>query len=62
MREAGLALMNLVMEEEGRYLAGERSSTRNYGGVVKDFREAYGVEKSVVSDNFIASSRKKWRS
>jgi len=27
--------------------------------VVKDFREAYGVEKSAVSDNFIASSREK---
>src|ERR1039458_8714463 len=34
-------------------------STRNYGAVVKDFREAYGVEKSAVSDNFIASSREK---
>ena len=34
-------------------------STRNYGAVVKDFREAYGVEKSAVSDHFIASSREK---
>src|SRR5580692_4100543 len=34
-------------------------STRNYGAVVKDFREAYGVEKSAVSENFIASSREK---
>ena len=34
-------------------------STRNYGAVVKDFHEAYGVEKSAVSDNFIASSREK---
>src|ERR1039458_486221 len=125
MREAGLALMSLVMEEEGRHLAGERHeqhaerrahrwgkeagycvvdgqkvpiertrlrtpekrerrlgsyemfqrsgpmehavwdklmrglSTRNYGAVVKDFREAYGVEKSAVSENFIASSREK---
>jgi hypothetical protein len=24
---------------------------------VKDFHQAYGVEKSAVSDNFIASSR-----
>ena len=125
MREAGLALMNLVMEEEVRHLAGERHeqhparrahrwgkesgycvvdgqkvpiertrlrtpenreqrlgsyelfqrsgplehavwdklmrglSTRNYGAVVKDFHHAYGVEKSAVSDNFIASSREK---
>jgi putative transposase len=125
MREAGLALMSLVMEEEVRHLAGERHeqhparrahrwgkengycvgdgqkvpihrtrlrspenraqrlgsyelfqrsgpmehavwnkmmrglSTRNYGAVVKDFHEAYGVEKSAVSDNFIASSREK---
>lgn len=125
LREAGLALMNLVMEEEVRHLAGERHqqhperrahrwgkedgycvvdgqkvpirrtrlrspehreqrlgsyelfqrsapreqavwdkmmrglSTRNYGAVVKDFREAYGVEKSAVSDNFIAASREK---
>src|SRR6266852_6426140 len=34
-------------------------STRNYGAVVKDFQEAYGVEKSAVSDNFIAASREK---
>src|ERR1700675_1066433 len=108
MREAGLALMSLVMEEEVRHLAGERHqqhparrahrwgkeagdcvvdgqkgpiqrrfqrsgrlehavwaklmrglSTRNYGAVVKDFHQAYGVEKSAVSDNFIASSREK---
>src|SRR5450759_4246042 len=125
LREAGLALMNLVMDEEVRHLAGERHeqrsdrrahrwgketgycvvdgqkvplrrtrlrtpenreqrlgsyelfqrsgpmehavwdkmmrglSTRNYGAVVKDFHEAYGVEKSAVSDNFIASSREK---
>jgi hypothetical protein len=25
-------------------------STRNYGAVVKEFHEAYGVEKSAVSD------------
>jgi hypothetical protein len=36
-----------------------RLSTRNYGAVVKDFHQAYGVEKSAVSDNFIASSREK---
>ena len=125
MREAGLALMSLVMEEEVRHLAGERHeqhparrahrwgkengycvvdgqkvpiqrtrlrtqenreqrlgsyelfqrrgpmehavwdkmmrglSTRNYGAVVKDFHQAYGVEKSAVSDSFIASSREK---
>jgi hypothetical protein len=28
-------------------------STRNYGAVVKDFREAYGVEKSAVSEKLI---------
>jgi putative transposase len=120
LREAGLSLMNLVMEEEVRHWAGERHqqhparrahrwgkeegycvvdgqkvpmqrtrlrtqenreqrlgsyelfqrsgplehgvwdkmmrglSTRNYGAVVKDFHEAYGVEKSAVSDSFIA--------
>ena len=125
LREAGLALMNLVMEEEVRHLAGERHqqhsgrrahrwgkedgycvvdgqkvpirrtrlrspenreqrlgsyelfqrsapleqsvwdrmmrglSTRNYGAVVKEFREAYGVEKSAVSDSFIEVSREK---
>jgi transposase-like protein len=125
LREAGFALMNLVIEEEVRHLAGERHeqhparrahrwgkengycvvdgqkvpirrtrlrnqenreqrlgsyelfqrsaplehgvwdkmmrglSTRNYGAVVKEFREAYGVEKSAVSDNFIAASREK---
>ncbi|MGA8733071.1 MAG: transposase [Terriglobales bacterium] len=125
MREAGLCLMNLVMEEEVRHLARARHeqhparrahrwgkeagycvvdgqnvpiqrtrlrspenreqrlgsyelfqrsgplehaewdkimrglSTRNYGALVKDFHEAYGVEKSAVSDNFIASSREK---
>src|ERR1700687_2437156 len=34
-------------------------STRNYGAVVKDFRQAYGIEKSAVSDNFIEASREK---
>ena len=125
LREAGLTLMQLVMEEEVRHLAGERHqqhpdrrahrwgkedgycvvdgqkvpirrtrlrnqenreqrlgsyelfqrstprehavwnkmmrglSTRNYGAVVKDFRQAYGVEKSAVSDKFIEASREK---
>ena len=125
LREAGLALMQTVMEEEVRYLAGERHqqhearrahrwgkedgycvvdgqkvpirktrlrtpdkreqrlgsyelfqrsgplqagvwdkmmrglSTRNYGAVVKDFHNAYGVEKSAVSENFIEASREK---
>ena len=34
-------------------------STRNYGPVVKDFANAYGVEKSAVSENFIEASRGK---
>src|ERR1700688_4697709 len=34
-------------------------STRNYGPVVKDFTNAYGVEKSAVSENFIEASREK---
>ena len=34
-------------------------STRNYGAVVKDFHNAYGIEKSAVSENFIESSREK---
>lgn len=125
LREAGLALMSLVMEEEVRHLAGERHeqspkrqahrwgkekgycvvdgqkvpiararlrnkvnrevrlgsyemfqrsgplqasvwdkmmrglSTRNYGAVVKEFSQAYGIEKSAVSDNFIEASREK---
>ena len=122
LRETGLALMQTVMEEEVRHLAGERHqqhearrahrwgkedgycvvdgqkvpirktrlrtpdkreqrlgsyalfqrsgpmqagvwdkmmrglSTRNYGAVVKDFHNAYGVEKSAVSENFIQAS------
>src|ERR1035438_474281 len=125
MREAGLELMNLVMDEEVRHLAGERHqrhesrrahrwgkedgycvvdgqkvpiqktrlrtpdkreqrlgsyelfqrsgpmqagvwdkmmrglSTRNYGAVVKDFQDAYGIEKSAVSENFVEASREK---
>jgi putative transposase len=34
-------------------------TTRNYGPVVKDFAQAYGVEKSAVSENFIEASREK---
>jgi transposase-like protein len=125
LREAGLELMHLVMDEEVKSLAGERHqqhegrrahrwgkedgycvvdgqkvpirrtrlrtpdkqeqrlgsyelfqrsgpmqagvwdkmmrglSTRNYGAVVKDFHDAYGIEKSAVSDNFIEASREK---
>jgi transposase-like protein len=125
LREAGMALMTLVMDEEVRHLAGERHeqrpdrgahrwgkedgycvvdgqkvplkrtrlrtkekreqrlgsyelfqrsaplqknvwdkmmrglSTRNYGAVVKEFSEAYGIEKSAVSENFIEASREK---
>ena len=35
-------------------------STRNYGEVVKTFHNAYGIEKSAVSENFIDASI--WRS
>jgi len=125
LRQAGLELMHLVMEEEVKSLAGERHqqhearrahrwgkedgycvvdgqkvplrrtrlrtaerreqrlgsyelfqrsapmqasvwdkmmrglSTRNYGAVVKDFNDAYGIEKSAVSENFIEASREK---
>ena len=125
LRQAGLELMHLVMEEEVKSLAGERHqqhgqrrahrwgkeegycvvdgqkvpiqrtrlrngdhreqrlgsyemfqrsgplqqgvwdkmmrglSTRNYGSVVKNFQQAYGVEKSAVSENFIEASREK---
>jgi len=34
-------------------------TTRNYGAVVQDFQDAYGVEKSAVSENFIEASREK---
>jgi putative transposase len=34
-------------------------STRNYGAVVKDFHNAYGIEKSAVSESFIEASREK---
>lgn len=125
LRQAGLELMQLVMEEEVKSLAGERHqqheqrrahrwgkedgycvvdgqkvpiqrtrlrsgdkreqrlgsyelfqrsgplqagvwdkmmrglSTRNYGAVVKDFQDAYGIEKSAVSETFIEASRAK---
>lgn len=125
LRQAGLELMQLIMEEEARQLAGDRHqpdasrrawrwgtekgfcvvdgqkvpidrirlrtpqkreqrlgsyelfrrnapldkdvweklmlglSTRNYGAAVKQFAEAYGVEKSVVSERFIGISREK---
>jgi putative transposase len=125
IRQAGLQLMELLMQEEVRELAGERSqqqadrkahrwgsergycvvmgqkvpvrrprvrsledkevrlgsyelfhrgepltetvweklmlglSTRKYGQAVREFTEAYGLEKSAVSEHFIASSRAK---
>jgi hypothetical protein len=31
-------------------------STRNYGAVVKEFSNAYGIGKSAVSENFIEAS------
>jgi putative transposase len=34
-------------------------STRNYGRAVREFTEAYGLEKSAVSEHFIEASRKK---
>ena len=34
-------------------------STRNYGRVTREFAEAYGLEKSVVSERFIQASRAK---
>lgn len=34
-------------------------STRNYGKAVREFTEAYGLEKSAVSEHFIESSRQK---
>jgi transposase-like protein len=125
VRQAGLQLMSLLMEEEVRQLAGERSqrqpergasrwgkergycvvmgqkvpierprvrstddqevklgsyelfhrgepltetvweklmlglSTRKYGRAVREFTEAYGLEKSAVSEHFIEASRTK---
>ena len=34
-------------------------STRNYGAVVKQFSNAYGMEKSTISEQFIEASREK---
>jgi len=34
-------------------------STRNYGQVVREFAEAYGLEKSAISEHFIEASRTK---
>ena len=125
IRQAGLRLMDLLMQEEGRELVGERSerqaertahrwgsergycvvmgqkvpverprvrstddqevrlgsyemfhrgepltetvweklmlglSTRKYGQAVREFTEAYGLEKSAVSEHFIEASRAK---
>jgi transposase-like protein len=125
VRQAGLQLMDLLMQEEVRELAGERSqrqpertatrwgsergycvvmgqkvpvrrprvrttddeevrlgsyemfhrgepltetvweklmlglSTRKYGQAVRQFREAYGLEKSAISEHFIEASREK---
>jgi transposase-like protein len=125
LREAGVELMGLIMQEEARQLAGERHrpnaerrawrwgqeqgygivdgqkvplkrprlrnaarreerlgsyelfrrgapleqnvwekllcglSTRNYGPVTRQFAEAYGIDKSVVSERFIQVSRAK---
>ena len=36
-------------------------STRQYGPVVRRFADAYGIEKSVVSEQFIEASRQKLR-
>jgi putative transposase len=34
-------------------------STRNYGRAVREFTDAYGLEKSAISQHFIAASREK---
>jgi transposase-like protein len=34
-------------------------STRNYGQAIREFTEAYGLEKSAVSEHFIEASRRK---
>src|SRR3989304_3231983 len=36
-------------------------STRNYGAVVQQFQQAYGIEKSAGSENFVQASREKLR-
>src|ERR1700675_1296369 len=127
IRQAGLQLMDLLMQEEVRELAGERSqrqaertasrwgsergycvvmgqkvpiqrprvrstddqevrlgsyemfhrgepltetvweklmlglSTRKYGRAVREFAEAYGLEKSAISEHFIEASRGKFK-
>src|SRR5881409_1681773 len=127
IRQAGLQLMDLLMQEEVRELAGERSqrqaertasrwgsergycvvmgqkvpiqrprvrttddkevrlgsyemfhrgepltetvweklmlglSTRKYGQAVREFSEAYGLEKSAISEHFIDASREKFK-
>jgi transposase-like protein len=37
-------------------------STRKYGQAVREFREAYGLEKSAISEHFIEASREKLKS
>ena len=100
IRQAGLQLMDLLMQEEVRELAGQKVpiqrprvrttddkevrlgsyemfhrgepltetvweklmlglSTRKYGQAVREFTEAYGLEKSAVSEHFIEASRDK---
>src|SRR6202051_284049 len=95
VRQAGLRLMDLLMQEEGREVVGERSrwrptddqevpvgsnelfhrgepltetvweklmlglSTRKYGQAVREFADAYGLEKSAISEHFIEASRTK---
>src|SRR6266545_5001973 len=34
-------------------------TTRNYGAVTRTFRQAYGIEKSAVSERFVQASREK---
>src|SRR5215207_1160930 len=36
-------------------------STRNYGAVTKTFRQAYGIERSAVSERFVQASKEKLR-
>ncbi len=36
-------------------------TTRNYGAVTRTFRQAYGIEKSAVSERFVQASREKLR-
>jgi putative transposase len=70
---AGLALMNRE-QRLGSYGMFQRSaplqqgvwdetmrglSTRDYGAVAREFSEAYAIEKSAVSENFIEAGREK---